>query len=322
MAPEVLNGADPTPASDVYSYAMFLVELMTRDRPFGVRALEPKGGTDESERRTSEVSVATEFERRPFSESVNRRGSEISEGTRSVDQAVPVQTEGGESGPKQTGGDENGKSDRRVSWSVAAEAPAVRASTSETDGYDDVTAPEIEAFGNTLQKVKDKPSKEASRRDFYAVVNGETLSRDDIVDRVKDLSLDPPFRPTLPDNAPDILRTICTEAWSKNPRRRPTMKEIEERLAAALSSKTLMQQLMRRGSVFDSILPPDVQDKLAHGEAVKPQTYDNVTVIFSGESIVYFALTIVYFTLCKSWTASHFVLDHQTLLDSPALAAH
>ena len=99
--------------------------------------------------------------------------------------------------------------------------------------------------------------------------------------RVKDLSLDPPFRPTLPDGAPQILVDICTECWQKNPKRRPTMKEVEERLSAAVSSTSLTQQLMRRGSVFDSILPPEVQDQLSRGETVKPQNYDNVTVVFS-----------------------------------------
>lgn len=58
------------------------------------------------------------------------------------------------------------------------------------------------------------------------------------------------------------------------------MSEVKERLQAATST-SLVQSLLRRGSVFDSILPPDVQDQLSRGETVKPQTYDNVTVLVS-----------------------------------------
>ncbi|KAL7548596.1 hypothetical protein ACHAWF_011875 [Thalassiosira exigua] len=260
MAPEVLNGAEPTPASDVYSYSMLLVELMTRDRPYGLRVFESaKSATDgKNARRISEGSVDTEYDRRLLSDS-ERRESELSSDVpdTAAEPAQPVLPENEEE-PKQTNAE--GRSRHRVSWSIASE-----------------DAPEAKAEEKKGAASKFKPG----RRDFYTVIDGETLARGDVINKVKDLSLDPPFRPTLPDTAPQILRTICTECWSNNPKRRPTMKEVEERLTEAMSSKTWMQQLMKRGSVFDSILPPDVQDSLAKGEAIKPRTYENVTVIFS-----------------------------------------
>ncbi len=39
MAPEILNGGTPSPASDVYVFAMFLSELMTRTRPYGAKTV-------------------------------------------------------------------------------------------------------------------------------------------------------------------------------------------------------------------------------------------------------------------------------------------
>ena len=273
MAPEVLNGADPTTASDVYSYSMFLVELMTRDRPYGVKAFEVKGGTDDdnddSPRRMSEFSAGTEYDRKlRFSVSGEEsRGSEHESDHGLANSAEDVQTTEHDN-VKQT---KKGRG-HRVSWSF-----------SNAEESSAVVAPETKADNNRSKITVDTSSSKLkpNSKDFYAVINGETLTRDEIVDRVKDFSLDPPFRPTLPDDAPQVLVDICTECWQKNPKRRPTMKEVEERLTAAVSKTSLTQQLMRRGSVFDSILPPDIQDKLSRGEPIKPQTYDDVTVIFS-----------------------------------------
>jgi class 3 adenylate cyclase len=73
------------------------------------------------------------------------------------------------------------------------------------------------------------------------------------------------------------------------------MKEIDERLSATAPKENFTQQLLNRGSVFDTILPPDVQTKLASGERIPPVSYDDVTVIFSD---------IVGFTgLCTTLTA-------------------
>ena len=193
MAPEILNGAEPSPASDVYSYSMFLVELMTRDRPFGVRAFEAKGDGDK--RRMSEFSAGTEFDRRSFSDS-ERTGlsAEISgNDPKGIETPLPVEDMKNE--PKLMNGSKVGsRDDRRVSWSIAEEASGVTAAASKTDDNYSKTTP-----------TKSTNGKLKSGRDFYAVINGETLTRDEIVERVKNIALDPPFRPTLPDNAPQIL---------------------------------------------------------------------------------------------------------------------
>ena len=181
MAPEILNGAEPSPASDVYSYSMFLVELMTRDRPFGVRAFEARG--DGEKRRMSEFSAGTEFDRRSFSDS-ERQGSI------SVETPLPVENMKNELNESKA----ESRNDRRVSWSIAEEASGATASASKTD--DNISKTTLTKSANGKLK---------SGRDFYAVINGETLSRNEIVERVKNIALDPPFRPTLPDNAPQIL---------------------------------------------------------------------------------------------------------------------
>lgn len=112
-------------------------------------------------------------------------------------------------------------------------------------------------------------------------IQGVQHTRDEIIENVKDLTIDPPFRPDLPEDAPHFFRDICVEAWHKNPKRRPTMKEIEERLSSAASDESLTRQLMKRGSMFDSIIPRDVQDKLARGEHVPPVPHSDTSVIFS-----------------------------------------
>jgi len=116
---------------------------------------------------------------------------------------------------------------------------------------------------------------------MVGVVQGVQYTRDEIIENVKDLTIDPPFRPDLPEDAPHFFRDICIEAWHKNPNRRPTMKEIEERLSSAVSNESLTRQLMKRGNMFDSIIPRDVQDKLAKGENVPPVPYNDTSVIFS-----------------------------------------
>lgn len=122
---------------------------------------------------------------------------------------------------------------------------------------------------------------DAERVDYYGVQNGEKSTVPELVSLVSDLTIEPPVRPEVPEDAPHILRDLCVECWHKNPKRRPTIEEIVERLTVAVSPSSLTQQLVNRGKVFDSILPHHVQQALAKGEMVPPQTYEDVTVIFS-----------------------------------------
>lgn len=122
---------------------------------------------------------------------------------------------------------------------------------------------------------------EAERVEYYGVQNGEKSTVPHLVSLVSDLTIEPPVRPEVPDDAPHILRDLCVECWHKNPKRRPTIDEIVERLTAAVSPSSLTQQLVNRSTVFDSILPHHVQQALAKGETVPPEKYEDVTVIFS-----------------------------------------
>lgn len=135
---------------------------------------------------------------------------------------------------------------------------------------------------------------EGERIDYYGIQNGEKSTVPQIVSLVSNLTIEPPVRPEVPEDAPLVLRDLCVECWHKNPKRRPTIEEIVERLTAAVSPSSLTQQLVSRSTVFDSILPHHVQQALAKGESVPPETYEDVTVIFS--DIVGFTATSALLT--------------------------
>jgi class 3 adenylate cyclase len=209
MAPEILNGANPGPSSDVYSYGMFLVELITHRRPYDSQIMT---GTHE---------------------------------TRSVSD------------------DEDDVSDEMTDGGTNRETRKSRVS-----------------FGSINSSVS------GANHELEVSLGGKTdctlLSKEETIEKIKDVSLDPPFRPILDaERAPKMLYDLCIECWHKNPKRRPTMKEIEERLAAVVSTESMTQMLMRRGTVLDSILPSEVQDQLARGEKVAPVSHESVSVIFS-----------------------------------------
>lgn len=266
MAPEILNGGMPTSASDVYSYGMFLCELMTRSRPFNVKryrrtsATGSVGGVSYSVDDTGhgkdledeleavkgsgpdESEYAAGLDGRRNMTLRNQKSRQIS----SSDSKLPE-------GEVWLGGCEN-SSDLGRHGSISGVGISTRSSLGSTAG---------------------------TSSGQFGVVQGTKYSRDEIVNKVKNMSLDPPFRPDLPDNAPHLLRDICLECWNKNPKRRPTMEEIKDRLNAVVSHESVTKQLLRRGSMFDSIIPGHVQDQLSRGETVAPVPYDEATVIFS-----------------------------------------
>lgn len=117
--------------------------------------------------------------------------------------------------------------------------------------------------------------------EYFGVFRGEKKTVPELVSLVSDVTIEPQVRPELPDRTPLNVRDICVECWNKNPPRRPTISEIVDRLSRMVSPSSLTKQLVQRSSVFDTILPPHIQDKLARNETVPPQSYTNVTVIFS-----------------------------------------
>jgi len=282
MAPEVLHGHQPSAASDVYSFAMFLCELMTRGRPYGVKAYPI---TINGRQRDFSWSMHTAENTHGNRENENGTnnpdsdGFDVSQSSAGADDADLEETiaiqkiqevpTAEETTRKRTG--------RRVSFSSR------NSDESEREGDDSSKSSKIRHRHSLTNTGTTNASGESSKStyEFLGTVNGEMYTRDEIIEKVKDTTLDPPFRPDIPEDAPQVLRDICIECWHKNPKRRPTMHEIEERLDAVVSNETVAQQLMRRGSMFDTIIPRDVQDKLARGESVPPVPYDEATVIFS-----------------------------------------
>jgi len=282
MAPEVLHGHQPSPASDVYSFAMFLCELMTRGRPYNVKAYSNKQGTRDRE----------------FSWSMHSGGEHL---------------DSSKDGSKENDNELNGSDldlvDFDISQSSAVDEPELEETLAiqqiaeipiTEDPVTRKTGRRVSFSSRTSEESEKEPddSSKSRRRnslasagnsnvsskgcyEFLGTVGGEMYTREEIIEKVKDLTLDPPFRPDIPDDAPQVLRDICIECWHKNPKRRPTMHEIEERLDAVVSNETVAQQLMRRGSMFDTILPRDVQDTLARGESVPPVPYEDASMIFS-----------------------------------------
>lgn len=231
IAPEILNGASQSPASDVYSYGMFLCELLTKARPYDYKMV------------CSNDSITAVVD-----------GGKVRE-CEAVDDLIDASAtrDSSDDPPIEATKAQHRTWRRRLSCTGSV-------SSVESDGMGSSNTKELKMCGT---------------------VEGIRYSRKEIVERVKDVALDPPFRPDLPDSAKQVLTDICIECWHKNPLRRPTMTEVEKRLTMAVSSESVAQRLMRRGSVFDSILPPDVQEKLANGEVIKPVSYSAATVIFS-----------------------------------------
>jgi len=282
MAPEVLHGHQPSSASDVYSFAMFLCELMTRGRPYGVKAYPM---TINGPQRENSWSIHS---------AENNNGSRENEN--GMINSDPNCTDGFDISQSSSGADDVDL-EETIAIRPITEVPAAEETTRKRTGrrvsFSSRTSDESEREGDDSSKVRHRQSltstgtanvsaeSSKSTYEFVGTVKGEMYTRDEIIEKVKDTTLDPPFRPDIPEDAPQVLRDICIECWHKNPKRRPTMHEIEERLDSVVSNETVAQQLMRRGSMFDTIIPRDVQDKLARGESVPPVPYDEATVIFS-----------------------------------------
>ena len=117
--------------------------------------------------------------------------------------------------------------------------------------------------------------------EYFGVVRGEKMTVPAIISEVSDIVAEPPVRPTMPNDAPVIVRDMCVECWHKNPLRRPSMVEIIARSGNLAGEASLTKKLASRSSIFDSILPQEVQEALARKEKVPPQSYPEVSVIFS-----------------------------------------
>ena len=78
---------------------------------------------------------------------------------------------------------------------------------------------------------------------------------------------------------------LMAECWHKNPLRRPSIKEIEERVLEIIEAKGLARTSHAMGKqqekLLQDILPPKVIKALAEGRKVEPEPYDPVTIFFS-----------------------------------------
>ena len=78
---------------------------------------------------------------------------------------------------------------------------------------------------------------------------------------------------------------LMAECWHKNPLRRPSIKEIEERVLGAIKDNDLLRKTYtvnkQQEKLLQDILPPKVIKALAEGRKVEPEPYDPVTIFFS-----------------------------------------
>ena len=91
-------------------------------------------------------------------------------------------------------------------------------------------------------------------------------------------------RPSLPPASalPQPLqpvRTLCSECWLRNPKRRPTLAEVEDRLrgVAAAAAEAAAEERTVADSLLDDMLPRHVTAALAAGLRVEPEPFDDVT---------------------------------------------
>ena len=86
-------------------------------------------------------------------------------------------------------------------------------------------------------------------------------------------------------HVPAEFTELMAECWHKNPLRRPSIKEIEERVLGAIKDNDLLRKTYtvnkQQEKLLQDILPPKVIKALAEGRKVEPEPYDPVTIFFS-----------------------------------------
>ena len=121
----------------------------------------------------------------------------------------------------------------------------------------------------------------------------------ELIKAVTEDNLRPTVPPANPDGTmgrlnlqvPSEFLDLMTECWHKNPARRPSIKEIEERILEVIEDKNLARTTNTMGkqqqALLQDILPAKVIKALSEGRKVEPEAYDAVTIFFSdivGES--------------------------------------
>lgn len=177
-----------------------------------------------------------------------------------------------------------------------------RFSKSNLSEYSVSTLSDEEIFPSTYLRPQ-----QLAEPEYFGVVRGEKMTVPAIVSEVSDTTVEPPVRPELPPNTPVVVRDMCVECWHKNPLRRPAMSELIARCCNLVGEASLTKKLAKRSTIFDSILPQDVQERLSRNEKVPPQSYAEVSVIFSD---------IVGFTSTSSLLSAEEVGDMITRLFS------
>ena len=119
------------------------------------------------------------------------------------------------------------------------------------------------------------------------------ISEDDFIAAVVEDDLRPAIPPRtakgtmgrLELEVPAEFVDLMAECWHKNPLRRPSIKEIEERVLEVIEAKGLARTSHAMGKqqekLLQDILPPKVIKALAEGRKVEPEPYDPVTIFFS-----------------------------------------
>ena len=123
----------------------------------------------------------------------------------------------------------------------------------------------------------------------YQDLIGDGITAEELRDRVMD-----GLRPSVPEknsdgtighlklHVPQALLDLMTEMWSKNPARRPDIKEVEERIQEVCSAHQLARtDVLKQQALLADIFPPKVRKALSEGRKVEPEAFDIVTIFFS-----------------------------------------
>jgi class 3 adenylate cyclase len=141
-----------------------------------------------------------------------------------------------------------------------------------------------------------------SREDAFS--HEESLQPKDIIQAIQTTGL----RPHIPDTMHKALAHVIQKAWTSDPNQRPSIAKIKKKLEATKPSKKSVMDCMMEAledyvslledkvqdrtkeleiaiqqstDLLNRMLPPQISKKLAAGEAVTPELYDEATVFFS-----------------------------------------
>ncbi len=140
--------------------------------------------------------------------------------------------------------------------------------------------------------------------------DNDVTDAETIIDRVRQVE-DPPFRPNVDAEQPELLRVLMTDCWQQEPNLRPKFKNIRQTIYRIRRQKgmqlSLIDDMIHKLEVYtgkleekvlekrieiqeekskvevilSELLPESIAKQLARGEQIQPEVFDCITLFFS-----------------------------------------